>query len=350
MSDEFLARAKSNHFSALKQSGNDPTEYASRMHILGKYHSRDIHKWVGEDGKEHTCPWHPQYVCSCGKCDRVGQNRGVLGDGASSGSRASSSGAAGSGALGSVAGRGASGSGASGSGASGSGASGSVAGSGASGSGASGSGASGSMAGSGASGSGASRVVAAQDSDSEDSEGSEDSEDSEDSDGEYSTGFSCTGKPYQVRGKVLTCDLHSLLYQIECDRVAEKANEVIDPDMGRGHSNLPESRFHVLTKFRPKDVNLHQIHYEFSTNIGLCQGNMTYLIKHRGPTYHWARELFAQMGLPEVEGMDNIVEKENAERTKRLQKKKTDKVKKQRVNFKQKRQQEQKKRQVNFFK
>ena len=28
MSDEFLARAKSNHFSALKQCGNDPKEYA----------------------------------------------------------------------------------------------------------------------------------------------------------------------------------------------------------------------------------------------------------------------------------------------------------------------------------
>ena len=80
------------------------------------------------------------------------------------------------------------------------------------------------------------------------------------------------GKPYQVRGKVLTCDLHSLLYEIECNRIAEKANEVIDPVMGKGHSNLPESKFHVLTKFRPKDKNLHQLHYEFSTNLGLCQG------------------------------------------------------------------------------
>ena len=36
MSDEFLGRAKSNHFSALKQSGNDPEECASRMSILGE--------------------------------------------------------------------------------------------------------------------------------------------------------------------------------------------------------------------------------------------------------------------------------------------------------------------------
>ena len=152
------------------------------------------------------------------------------------------------------------------------------------------------------------------------------------------------GKPYQVRGKVLTCDLHSLLYKIECSHIAEKANEVIDPVMGKGHSNLPESKFHVLTKFRPKDKNLHQLHYEFSTNLGLCQGNMTYLIKCKGPTYHWVRDLFFRMGLPEVDGIDEIMRKENQERMKRLERQKTDRVKKQRVTFKQVRQQEQKKR------
>lgn len=97
-----------------------------------------------------------------------------------------------------------------------------------------------------------------------DSEGSVDSLDSEDSDGEQNTNFSCSGKNYKVRGKILTYDLHSLLCKIECNRTAEKANEVIDPVMGKGHSNLPEGKFHVLTKFRPKDVNLHQLHYEFS--------------------------------------------------------------------------------------
>ena len=54
-------------------------------------------------------------------------------------------------------------------------------------------------------------------------------------------------------GKVLTCDFHSLLYKIEHNYIAEKANEVIDLAMGKGHSNLPESKFHVQTKFRPKD-------------------------------------------------------------------------------------------------
>ena len=70
MSDKFLAWAKSNHFSALNQSGFDPMEYASHMSFLGKYHSQDILKWTAEDGKEHKCQWHPQMVCSCGKCDK----------------------------------------------------------------------------------------------------------------------------------------------------------------------------------------------------------------------------------------------------------------------------------------
>ena len=177
-----------------------------------------------------------------------------------------------------------------------------------------------------------------------DSEGSVDSEDSEDSDGEYNANFSCSGKHYKVRRKVLTCDLHSLLYEIECNRIAEKANKVIDPVMGKGHSDLPESKFHVLSKFRPKDVNLHQLHYEFSTNLGLCQSNMTFLVKRKGSSYHWARDLFAKMGLPEVDGLYDIVTKENVERMRRLERQKTDKAKKQRVTFKQKRQQERQKR------
>ena len=286
MSDEFLARAKSNHFSALKQSGNDPKEYATRMRILGKYHSRDIHEWVGDDGKKYQCPWHPQRVCSCGDCDRQERSASVEGSGVAN-SVGGDSGVAESVDL---------------------------------------------------------VCEANQEEDSEDSEGSEESEDSADSDGEHNTNLRCEGKPYQVRSKVLTCELHSLLYEIECDRMAEKANEVIDPVMGRGHSNLPESKFHVLTKFRPKDVNLHQLHYEVSTNMGLCQSNMTFLIQRKGPSYHWVRDLFRQIGLPEVDGLDKILEDENLERMRRLDKKKTEKVKRQRITHKQLRQQEQKKR------
>ena len=160
-------------------------------------------------------------VCSCGKCDKGGLGSGVSGSAVSVGSGATVS------------------------------------------------------AGSGA-GSGVTRGVGSIRQASLD-EADQDS-DSEDSDGEYNTNFSCSGKHYKVRRKVLTCDLHSLLYEIECNRIAEKANKVIDPVMGKRHSDLRESKFHVLSKFRPKDVNLHQLHYEFSTNLGLCQSNMTFLV------------------------------------------------------------------------
>ena len=81
------------------------------------------------------------------------------------------------------------------------------------------------------------------------------------------------------------CDLHGLAYEIECAKRAKNAEKVIDPELGKGHSNLPESIFSVLTKFRAKDTNLHQEHYQASTNLGLLQANMTWCFKNKGPHY-----------------------------------------------------------------
>ena len=67
ISDGFIAAATRNHFAALKQSGKRADKYARRMLILGKYHSRDIHKWHNDDGEEDECGFHPLTVCSCGK-------------------------------------------------------------------------------------------------------------------------------------------------------------------------------------------------------------------------------------------------------------------------------------------
>ena len=135
MSDEFLGRAKSNHFSALKQSGNDPEEYASRMRILGKYHFRDIHEWTGGDGKTYRCPWHPIHVCSSDNCD--GKERQIDSVDSEAGSRVS--------------------------------------------------------------GRQVVQDKTMEDSDDSDSGDSEGSEDSEDSDGDYNTNFTCEGRPYKVR-------------------------------------------------------------------------------------------------------------------------------------------------------
>ena len=54
----------------------------------------------------------------------------------------------------------------------------------------------------------------------------------------------------------LKCELHGLAYEIECAQRAKEAEMVIDPELGKGHSNLPEASFSVLTKFRAKDTNL----------------------------------------------------------------------------------------------
>ncbi|KXJ10076.1 hypothetical protein AC249_AIPGENE24887 [Exaiptasia diaphana] len=174
------------------------------------------------------------------------------------------------------------------------------------------------------------------DEDGEESDESGSSSDDEESDTSH---LKCMGKPYKTR-LVLTCELHSLLYEVECTRVANKAMDIIHEEMGRGHSNLPESKFNVLTRFRTKNVNLHQLHYELITNVGLCQSNMTFMFKYCGKNYHWVRELYTLMHLPIPDGLDTILTHENEKRMKILTKKQTDKVKTQRAKAKQKRQQE----------
>ena len=72
---------------------------------------------------------------------------------------------------------------------------------------------------------------------------------------------------------------------------AEHAEEIIDTDLGKGHSNACEATFKVFPKFRPKDVMLHRLHYQASTNLVLLQSSMTYLFKKRGPEYHWMMDL-----------------------------------------------------------
>ena len=106
---------------------------------------------------------------------------------------------------------------------------------------------------------------------------------------------------------VLRCDLHSLAYEIECDHRASHAAEIIDPELGRGHSNLCESTFSIVATFRRKDTNLHRVHYQTATNLGLMQSDMTYLYSRRGSSYHWVLDLYRRMGLPELDGIQEFV-------------------------------------------
>ena len=65
----------------------------------------------------------------------------------------------------------------------------------------------------------------------------------------------CSGKPYKTKNP-LTCEYHQLAYQIECDRRAKDAANVIHSVMGRGHSNLCEAHFTVLPDYHSEDQNL----------------------------------------------------------------------------------------------
>ena len=102
---------------------------------------------------------------------------------------------------------------------------------------------------------------------------------------------------------VTSMDLHMR----ECAKRAKNAEKVIDPELGKGHSNLPESIFSVLTKFRAKDTNLHQKNYQASTNLGLLQANMTWCFKNKEPHYHWVTELYSKMSLPIFDRIQEMV-------------------------------------------
>ena len=116
----------------------------------------------------------------------------------------------------------------------------------------------------------------------------------------------CQGQPY-CSAHPLKCQFHALAYEIECAERAKNAKSVIDPELGKGHSNLPEATFSVLTKFRAKDTNLHQKHYQASTNLGLFQSNMSWLFKEKGAQYHWIVDLYSRMGLPILSGIQEMV-------------------------------------------
>ena len=59
----FIQNAKRNHYCDLVQAGTSPEKYKETMLTLGKYHSRDIHKWEGG-----SCSFHPLVKCTCKEC------------------------------------------------------------------------------------------------------------------------------------------------------------------------------------------------------------------------------------------------------------------------------------------
>ena len=86
----------------------------------------------------------------------------------------------------------------------------------------------------------------------------------------------CERKAYKTRN-VIMCPYLSLAYQIECEKRAQQAHDVIHPVLGRGYTNQNEASHNVLICFRPKHFQMTRLHYHVSTNLGLLQSNMTYM-------------------------------------------------------------------------
>ena len=112
----------------------------------------------------------------------------------------------------------------------------------------------------------------------------------------------CEGKRYKT-AKVLTCPYHSLAYEIECGFRARQAENVIHPELGRGHTSQVESAHSALIRFRQKSWYIRRLHYHVSTNLGLMESNQTFMLNTCGIDYYWLPELFQSMGLPDYDGV-----------------------------------------------
>ena len=126
------------------------------------------------------------------------------------------------------------------------------------------------------------------------------------------------------RNHPLTCPFHALVCEIECCNRAHT-------ELGRRYSNYPEASHNVLVQCRSKEKYLQSTHYMISTNMGLLQGNMTWLGKKHGLSFHWLLDFFDRLKLPLFDGMADALKKGNEICATNLEKKKTEKAKEKRI-------------------
>ena len=137
----------------------------------------------------------------------------------------------------------------------------------------------------------------------------------------------CSGKPYRPH-IVLTCPLHTMLYQQECHRLSNLAPTVIHPVLGKGSTNVVEMSHSVLTRFRAKDWNIEKLHYTVSTDMGLIQTNMPWCYETCGPEYHWITDLYERMNIPIFGDLPEVMKRCNEKRDKLSTYKKSEEAKK----------------------
>ena len=71
-----------------------------------------------------------------------------------------------------------------------------------------------------------------------------------------------------------------------------------------------------------------------STNCGFCQGNMSWCYRVRGTAYHWISDLYERLQLPVVPAIIEALQKDIQDRMKTIESGKTDHKKKNRVQMK----------------
>ena len=115
-------------------------------------------------------------------------------------------------------------------------------------------------------------------------------------------GKSCKG-PHE-----LGCTFHAAVFELECHEWAE---DLIHPELGKGHTTVVESSHLILTKFRAKDMYLRETHYSMSTNLGLLDTCSLWLRDNVGSDYHWKLKLYEEMDLPILDGVEEVLSSSN---------------------------------------
>ena len=160
---------------------------------------------------------------------------------------------------------------------------------------------------------------------------------------EDGTELQCAGKTYSSKN-VLTCPLHALSYEIECETRAGAAGSVIHPEMGRAHSNLCEAAFTVLPHYRSKNLALHRLTYMTLTNWGLIMSCLSFLITTYGADFNPYIKVYEKLHLPIVNGLTDIWASDMDERQVQMQHKRYPATKKYRNAMKSARKDEQEER------
>jgi DNA polymerase III epsilon subunit-like protein len=106
----------------------------------------------------------------------------------------------------------------------------------------------------------------------------------------------CEGTVYHTKHP-LKCGFHAKLYERECENRGNEAYQLIHSELGSGHSNLPESFWSIVIRYRSKTVDLDKDAYELTTNLGLLHANQSFMSTLKGDQYNFKLDLLEACGI-----------------------------------------------------